>query len=114
MPLAARSILADRGWDVRDVYEESLAGEVDAVLQARCQAEDRVLVTLDNDFADIRRYDPARSPGVIVLRPRNQSIRASLECLAAAVRALEIEPIAQALWIVEPERLRVRDFPSGA
>lgn len=34
-------------------------------------------------------------------------------CLEAAVRALRDQSIRAALWIVEPERLRIRDHPTG-
>jgi predicted nuclease of predicted toxin-antitoxin system len=114
LPRSARDRLTARNWDVHDVYEEQLQGALDGLIQERCESDERILITLDVDFADIRRYDPARSPGVIVLRPRDQSIVAVLDCLDAAIRALRVEPIAHSLWIVEPERLRVRDFPTGA
>jgi predicted nuclease of predicted toxin-antitoxin system len=73
----------------------------------------RIVVTLATDFADICRYDPTRSPGVIVLRPGDLPIQASLECLTGAIRALAVELTAGTLWIVEPQRLRIRDFSSG-
>lgn len=114
LPRAARDRLGERGWDVHDVFDENLGGALDQAVQAACASEARILVTPDTDFADIRRYDPARSLGVIVLRPNEQSLQATLECLDAAIRALAVERIANALWIVEPERLRIRDFPSGS
>ncbi len=114
LPHAARTRLVALGWDVRDVYEEGVEGALDAAVQAACEAEDRVLFTLDMDFADTRRYDPSRLPGVIVRRPRDHSIRAVLQCLEAAVRALSTQRVRAALWIVEPERLRIRDHPTGA
>lgn len=112
LPRAARNRLSVRGWDVHDVFDENLGGALDETIQATCEREARILVTLDTDFADVRRYDPGRSPGVIVLRPRDQSLEATLACLDAAIRALAVERIEKALWIVEPERLRIRDFPT--
>ena len=97
LPRAARERLVTLGWDVHDVHDEGLAGAVNAVIQAACEAEDRVLLTLDMDFADTRRYDPSRSPGVIVLRPRDQSISAVVQCLDAAVRALAQQRIRASL-----------------
>lgn len=106
LPRAARPRLAAHGWDVHDVYEEQLAGADDAAVQAACEREQRILITLDTDFADTRRYDPARSAGVIVLRPTDQSIRGCLQCLDDAIRALAAERIHASLWIVEPQRIR--------
>ena len=112
MPRLARAPLEARGWDVHDVHEEGLSAALDEQIQTVCEREDRILVTLDTDFADTRRYNPARSPGVIVLRPRDQSIRATIECLEGAARALATERIQATLWLVEPERLRIRDHPT--
>jgi predicted nuclease of predicted toxin-antitoxin system len=114
MPRLARERLELRGWNVHDVHEEGLSSELDRSIQQACERERRILVTLDTDFADTRRYDPGRSPGVIVLRPRDQSIRAVLQCLDGAMRALATERIEATLWIVEHERLRIRDHPTGA
>ena len=114
MPRLARSRLELRGWDVHDVHDEGLGSALDNTIQEACEREGRILVTLDTDFADTRRYDPARSPGVIVLRPRDQSIRSVLQCVDGAIRALSTQRIEATLWVVEPERLRIRDHPSGA
>lgn len=113
LPRAARARLEQRGWNVHDAHEEQLAGAEDVAIQQACEREQRILITLDADFADIRRYDPARSPGVIVLRPRDHSIRSCLDCLDGAIRALARERIHASLWIVEPQRLRIRDHPTG-
>jgi predicted nuclease of predicted toxin-antitoxin system len=114
LPALAPRRLVDAGWDVDDVHDEGLASAVDAAIQAACDRERRILITLDTDFADTRRYNPARSPGVIVLRPANQSIRSILACLDDAIRALATERIDASLWVVEPGRVRIRDHPTGA
>lgn len=114
LPRLARDRFVALGWDVHDVHDEGLVAAADAELQAACERERRILVTLDTDFADTRRYDPAKSPGVIVLRPGTQAIQSCLECLDVAIRALKAETIEASLWIVEPQRLRIRDHPTGA
>ena len=113
LPATARPRLVDAGWDVDDVHDEGLVSATDVMVQAACEREHRVLVTLDTDFADTRRYNPARSPGVIVLRPTEQSIQAILACLDVAIRALATERIESSLWVVEPGRVRIRDHPTG-
>jgi predicted nuclease of predicted toxin-antitoxin system len=47
LPRAARTRLTERGWDVQDVHEERLVGADDATVQAACEREQRILVTLD-------------------------------------------------------------------
>ena len=46
------------------------------------------MFTLAMDFADTRRSDPSCLPGVIVLRPRNQSTTTVVQRLDAMVRAM--------------------------
>jgi hypothetical protein len=43
--------------------EEHLGGSRDPKLASVCQEEERVLVTLDTDFADIQAYPPEQFPG---------------------------------------------------
>jgi predicted nuclease of predicted toxin-antitoxin system len=114
MPRLARERLESRGFDVHDVHQEGLVAAPDGPIQEACEHEKRILVTLDTDFADTRRYNPAQSPGVIVLRPPSQSIGAIMQCLDGAIRALATERIEGTLWIVEAERLRIRDHPTDA
>ena len=56
LPRRVESTLRDLGHDVQTTLSEGLAGAPDPDLLAACAAEDRVLVTLDLDFADIRAY----------------------------------------------------------
>ena len=91
------------------VHEERLGGAADSLIIDRCRQERRVLITLDQDFADIRAYPPSESLGLIVLRPGVQSIEAVLRLLARTVPVLQNEPIANRLWIVEETRVRVRE-----
>ncbi len=60
--------LRSAGRDVDTVYEEQLSGASDArVLDAAVDAQ-RVLVTLDVDFANPFHFPPERTAGIVVLR----------------------------------------------
>jgi predicted nuclease of predicted toxin-antitoxin system len=109
LPQAAADLLRSHEHDVETVHDEHLRGAPDATLYARCQHEARILVTLDRDFADIRAYPPRDTPGLIVLRPANQSKEPVLRLLARTIPVLSTEPIAQRLWIVEESRVRIRE-----
>jgi predicted nuclease of predicted toxin-antitoxin system len=72
MPLDLATMLQKEGHGVADVAGEGLGGEDDLpVLQAAVR-EDRILVTFDLDFADIRAYPPGTHAGVVVFRLRDQ------------------------------------------
>lgn len=66
IPVEAVRILVDAGWDVATVHDENMVGAEDHLLAAACQAEGRVLFSLDLDFADIRAYPPGEYDGIVV------------------------------------------------
>jgi predicted nuclease of predicted toxin-antitoxin system len=100
--------LRQTGHDVKTALEQKLGGRPDSQLLDACRAEDRILVTLDLDFADVRTYPPQDQSGIWVLRPATQSVEATLEVLRSAVGLASIERTANRLWIVQPGRVRVR------
>ncbi len=106
---ASADLLRSHKHDVETVHEEDLGGAPDNTVYERCQREKRILVTLDQDFADIRNYPPAQAPGLIVLRPAIQSKERVLRLLARTVPVLNAEPIARRLWIVEETRVRIHE-----
>lgn len=68
-----------------------------------------MLVTLDTDFADIRAYPPAEAPGLLVLRLRQQDKAYIVETLERLIPLLKKETPNGQLWIVEDDRIRIRD-----
>ena len=69
LPLEVLQVLRQKGHDVLSVADQHLAGHPDSDIASICQVEQRALVTLDLDFADVRAYPPALYYGLIVLRP---------------------------------------------
>jgi len=90
------------GHDVATVHDQGLRGAPDEVLFDVCAREGRILITLDRDFAEVLRFPPNRSAGIVILDSRPQ---ATLETLQARLRdflsAAEKHSPAGALWIVE-------------
>lgn len=109
LPLAAESLLKDCGHYVETVLGEGLGGNVDTTVFDVSRSEQRILVTLDRDFSDIRLYPPSSHPGIWVLRPRSQSVRSVIALLTNALAVFESEPAARRLWIIEPRRVRIHE-----
>ncbi len=105
-----------RGHDVVTVREQELAGCSDERLFDVCARENRCLVTLDLDFADVVRFPPAHSSGIAVIRlPRNPSLDLLGRLVSKMLGALEAEPILGRLWVVEVTRIRIHsDTSEGA
>ena len=109
LPVEAAERLRAAGYDALSVVEQSMGGEQDWTLAAICQQESRILLTLDLDFADIRAYPPAEYPGLIVFRLSQQDKASVLALLERLLIAFGQETPEHRLWVVEEQRIRVRE-----
>jgi predicted nuclease of predicted toxin-antitoxin system len=107
LPLEAAALLRDAGYDTATISDQQMTGNPDSKVASVCKDEDRVLVTLDLDFADIRLYPPADHAGIIVLRPGRQDKQSVLEVVERLIGVLGQEPVAGLLWIVDGKRIRI-------
>ena len=108
LPKRVEPALRAQGHDVETALSESLAGAVDPRLVAACVAEDRILVTLDLDFSDIREYPPGSHRGVWVLRPGQQTFDAVLDLVLRGVRLADLERTAGQLRVIDERHVRIR------
>ena len=108
LPVEAAELLRGAGWNRDTVRDEGLAGAEDPEVAAACRAEARVLFTLDLDFSDIRAYPPNEYVGIVVFRPAEPSRRMVLRMLTRVLLVLATQWADHQLWIVEPDRVRVR------
>ena len=109
LPIEVAQALRDGGHDASTVLEEGLGGKSDTDVAALCQQETLVLITLDSDFADIRAYPPRDFSGLIVLRLRQQDNRNVMNLIPRLMQLFPTESPVGQLWIVEEERIRIRD-----
>ncbi len=100
--------LVAAGHDADTVWDEGLRGCDDMTLSRHCVAEDRVLVTLDLDFADIRSFPPAAHRGLIVIRASDQSRRNLLAIMANILDVLSRELVVGKLSIATEVGIRMR------
>jgi predicted nuclease of predicted toxin-antitoxin system len=108
LPAGVAELLTAEAHDAVTVVQQGMRGSQDAKLAQICQTENRVLVTLDIDFADIRRYPPRTMPGVIVLRLRSHDKDNILRTMRRTLPLLGQEPLEQKLWIVDETQVRIR------
>jgi predicted nuclease of predicted toxin-antitoxin system len=109
LPDAVADLLRQNQHDALTTLEQQLAGHPDPQIATVCQAEQRALVTLDLDFADIRSYPPEQYPGIIVLRPALQTVPSILSMMRRVLVLLDQEPLPGRLWIVDDHQVRIRD-----
>ncbi len=108
LPVEFAELLQNAGYDAMTVHQQNLKGEKDPILLDICQQENRILVTLDLDFSDIRNYPPEKFLGIIVLRANRQDKPYLMSIFQQAIPLLNQEPIIHRLWIVEEKRIRIR------
>ena len=102
------ALLRSWGHDVLTAQEAGLAGSSDNEILAYALKHERVLLTIDMDFSNIRHYPPKSHQGIIVakMRPRNMDeVHKVLEHLVAN---LETETLSQSLVIVDSNKYRIR------
>ena len=109
LPADAAHLFSAAGHDVETVLSEELGGEPGRKVIDIARAEDRILVTIDLDFADTREYPPKEYPGIWVLRSQSQAIESILSLLRGALAILDTESPSHRLWIVEAGRVRIHE-----
>jgi predicted nuclease of predicted toxin-antitoxin system len=108
LPPELSALLRQRGHDVLTVWDQQLRGKPDHDLAEACRQEDRVLITLDVGFADIRTYPPSQFPGIIVLRLEKQSRAHVLRVFRRVLGLLANELLKGKLWIADEQTVRIR------
>lgn len=108
LPLDLGVLYNSSGHDASSVFEQGLSGEPDDALLDICRNENRVRITLDTDFADVRTYVPEDNRGIIVLRLKRQDKPYITEVMKRLLPSLDSEPVDKHLWIVEEDRIRIR------
>lgn len=102
-----QQVFHDRGHDAVTVRDEKLHGANDPRVLDAASAEGRILVTMDQDFANVLLFPPVATAGVAVIRfPGQASMRLLETLIVALLEALEQKRIKGKLWIVEPGRIR--------
>jgi len=111
LPTEVVTLLRTGGHDACSVIEQKLGGSSDEHIAEICQAENRVIITLDVGFADIRIYPPLTRPGLIVLRVGHQEKRHLMAVFERVLPLLTSAPLAGRIWVVTEAGVRIRGEP---
>jgi predicted nuclease of predicted toxin-antitoxin system len=110
LPIEVAVALREAGHDAMSVVDQGLGGRADASVAEVCRREERSLITLDVDFANVQAYPPRDyNPGLVVLRLQRQDKAHVLAVVATVVPLLGEEPLEHPLWIVDESRVRIRE-----
>ena len=96
------------GYDTVSVAELGLCGADDSGVRDAATKQGRVLVTLDADFANLLRFPPDETPGVIRLRIHPAIEEAIDSALRFAIPRLAGMRLAGKLVVVDERKIRIR------
>jgi predicted nuclease of predicted toxin-antitoxin system len=108
LPSDTAGLLRSAGIDAVTVGQQGLNGAPDPAVANACLLEERVLITLDVGFADIRTYPPGSHPGIVVMRPSSQDKATVMGIVTRLLGLVQAEPLEGKLWVVDDDRMRIR------
>ena len=111
VPNSVTQALREAGHDVFILKEHIPPDSNDAVVIAKAQELDAILVSLNGDFAGIATYPPSQYKGIIALQVRNhpEVIPAIIRRLVNYLTAHPGMPSYEGqLFLVEAHRIRIR------
>ncbi len=107
---AAKALIAQHGHEVDTIPDEGLTGAADPVVIEVCRSDERMLVTFDIGFGDVRRYPPGSHHGIVLLRLADQRPDITLDLLRRFLAEHRLDDLAGALLVVTDDRVRIRRF----
>ncbi len=94
--------------DVDTVEDEGLSGSHDEVIWEAAQREERLLVTQDLDFSDLRRFEPGTHHGIVLLRLANPSPSALSARILQIVQCEDFDTWSGCFDVATDTKIRVR------
>ena len=107
LPRAVAALLVDAGHDAVTVLGEHLGGAQDEALWPVVQREQRLLVTADKGFGDIRHYPPDTHHGIIVVRPRENGIGPLVGLIHSLLATCDLDDLTGRVVVVTPGGVRI-------
>jgi predicted nuclease of predicted toxin-antitoxin system len=104
-------ILRNAGCETDRVHDQGMSGWADSAVWKRVCDEGRFFVTLDLDFADVRRYRPGSHPGILLLRAGNRSRAAVLTVLQRVLNERRLDSLMGCLAVADEVHTRIRCPP---
>lgn len=100
--------------DVTTALEEGLGSRPDSTVAEAAKRENRILLTLDVEFANLKKYPPGYHPGIVLFRPRSLGPLTVNRFIEQFVTSTDLRSLTGCVVIVEPGRVRVRGPESNS
>jgi predicted nuclease of predicted toxin-antitoxin system len=103
-----KPVLAALGHDTLTAADENLLSRPDAEVAHAAIREERMLLTLDIEFADLCKYPPGSHAGIILFRPFSLSPLSVNRFVADFIRGADLNKLAACVSVVDPAHVRIR------
>ncbi len=101
-------LLRSWGHDVLTAQEVGLSGKPDEEILAYAVRHERVLITIDMDFSNIRHYTPESHRGIIVAKIRPRNADAVHKVLQHLLNNIKPDRLNTSLVIIDQTKYRIR------
>ena len=106
-PLHAQTVRS-LGYDALSVVEIGLSGADDAMVRAAAIEQERILVTLDADFANVIRNPPGETPGIVRIRLHPATEEAIDVLIRRQIPRLAEMSLRGKLVVIDERKIRIR------
>jgi len=103
-----KNILIGLNHNITTAADEGLLSQSDTIIASAAKAEERILLTLDIEFGDLRKYPPGSHPGIILFRPRSFGPLSVNKFIEEFIRNTDLNLLTGCIAVVEPARMRMR------
>ncbi len=103
-----KPVLISLGHDVSTAADENLLSKPDTEIAAKASKEGRLLLTLDVEFADLRKHPPGSHPGIILFRPPAFGPITVNKFVSDFIRSTDLNSFSACVAIVDSTHVRVR------
>jgi predicted nuclease of predicted toxin-antitoxin system len=108
MPARLAERLSAAGHDTDTVQYEGLSGQPDDNVWQAAQNAGRFLITQDLDFSDLRKYQPGKHHGLLLVRLANPSRRALTERVSTLFATEDVEGWLGRFVVATERKIRTR------
>ncbi|MHB0976376.1 MAG: DUF5615 family PIN-like protein [Candidatus Aquicultorales bacterium] len=108
VPRSIQDFLRSQGHDALRLAEVGLLSADDKSVFAFSQSEQRLLITRERGFGDVREYPPGTHSGIIVIKDLNSSAIQIREVFEKAWQELAGLDLSGTIVVVDSAKIRVR------
>ena len=94
--------------DVITAAEEGLLSKPDTLVAKAAAEEGRILLTLDVEFADLRKYPPGSHPGIVLFRPKSFGPLSVNRFIEDFFQTPDLQDLGGCVIVVDPQKVRIR------